>query len=115
IVTGQHENATPDGHTMLMTTISFVINPSFFDKVPYDPYKDFEPVILVVASTNVLVVNASVPATTVQELIALIKANPGKYTFASTGSGQPSTLAGESMRLSLALDMVHVPYNAARP
>jgi tripartite-type tricarboxylate transporter receptor subunit TctC len=59
---------------MLMTTSSFVINPSFFDKVPYDPYWDFEPVTLAVDSTNVLMVNSSVPVTTVKELVALIRA-----------------------------------------
>src|SRR6516165_6018195 len=115
IGTGQAAKATPDGHTMLITTSSFVINPSFFDKVPYDPRKDFEPVILAVVSTNVLVVNSSVPATTVKELVALIRANLGKYSFASTGVGQPSTLAGESLRLSLGLNIVLVPYNGGGP
>jgi tripartite-type tricarboxylate transporter receptor subunit TctC len=85
IGTGQAAKATPDGHTLLMTTNSFVINPSFFDKVPYDPLRDFDPVTLAVASTNVLMVNPSVPATTVKELVALIRAYPAKYTFASTG------------------------------
>src|SRR5215471_9609947 len=100
IGTGQAAKAAPDGYTILMTVNSFVIGPSFFDKLPYDPYKDFEPVTLAVDSTNVLVVNSSVPATTVRELIALIRANPGKYSFASTGVGQPSSLAAESLRLS---------------
>jgi tripartite-type tricarboxylate transporter receptor subunit TctC len=115
IGTGQAARAAPDGYTMLMTTSSFVVNPSFFHKVPYDPHKDFEPVILAVASTNVLVVNSSVPATTVRELVALIRANPGKYSFASTGVGQPSALAGESLRLSLGLHIVQVPYNGGGP
>jgi tripartite-type tricarboxylate transporter receptor subunit TctC len=100
---------------MLVTVNSFVISPSFFDKVPYDPYKDFEPVTLAVDSTNVLVVNSSVPAKTVKELIALIRANPGKYNFASGGAGGPSHLAGESLRLSLGLDIVQVPYNGGGP
>jgi tripartite-type tricarboxylate transporter receptor subunit TctC len=115
IGTGQAAKAAPDGHTMLMTVNSFVIGPSFFDKVPYDPYKDFEPVTLAVDSTNVLVVNASVPATTVREVIALIRANPGKYNFASAGGGTPSYLSGESLRLSLGLDIVQVPYGGGGP
>jgi tripartite-type tricarboxylate transporter receptor subunit TctC len=68
-----------------------------------------------VASTNVLIVNSSVPATTVKELIALIRANPGKYSFASTGIGQSGHLAGESLRVSLGLDIVQVPYNGGGP
>jgi tripartite-type tricarboxylate transporter receptor subunit TctC len=115
IGTGQAAKAKPDGHTILVTTNSFVINPNFFAKVPYDPYKDFEPVILAVDSTNVLIVNSSVQATTVKELIALIKANPGKYAFASTGGGQATHLAGESLRLSQGLDVVQVPYNGGGP
>jgi tripartite-type tricarboxylate transporter receptor subunit TctC len=98
-----------------VTTNSFVINPSFFDRVPYDPLRDFDPVTLAVASTNVLIVNPSVPATTVKELIALIRANPAKYTFASTGGGQATHLAGETLRLSLSLDIVQVPYNGGGP
>jgi tripartite-type tricarboxylate transporter receptor subunit TctC len=100
---------------MLITVNSFIINPSFFDKVPYDPFKDFEPVTLAVDSTNVLVVNSSVQATTVKELIALIRADPGKYTLASTGGGQATHLAGESLRLSQSLDIVQVPYNGGGP
>jgi tripartite-type tricarboxylate transporter receptor subunit TctC len=115
IGTGQAAKAPPDGHTMLITTSSFVINPSFFDKVPYDPYRDFEPITLAVDSINVLMVNSSVPATTVKELVTLIRANPGKYTFASTGGGQPTHLAGEGLRLSLGLDIVQVPYNGGGP
>jgi len=115
IGTGQAAKATPDGHTMLITVNSFVINPSFFEKVPYDPYKDFEPVTLAVDSTNVLVVNPSVPARTVKEIVALIRANPGKYTFASTGGGQVAHLAGEGLRLSQGLDIVPVPYNGGGP
>jgi tripartite-type tricarboxylate transporter receptor subunit TctC len=115
IGTGQAARAAPDGHTMLMTVNTYVINPSFFDKVPYDPYKDFAPVTLAVAYPTVLTVNASVPAKTVEELIALIRANAGKYNFASTGVGTAAHLAGENVRLSGGLDIVQVPYNGAGP
>jgi tripartite-type tricarboxylate transporter receptor subunit TctC len=115
IGTGQAARAAPDGHTILFAFSSHVVNPTLFDKIPYDPHKDFEPVTLAVASTAVLSVNPSVPANTVKELVALIRANPGKYNFASPGAGTQVHLAGEQFRMSLALDLVHVPYNGAGP
>jgi tripartite-type tricarboxylate transporter receptor subunit TctC len=115
IATGQAARAAPDGYTILFAFSSYVVNPTLFDKIPYDPYKDFEPVTLAVASTTVLSVNPAVPAATVKELVDLIKANPGKYNFASPGAGTQAHLAGEQMRQSLGLDLVHVPYNGAGP
>jgi tripartite-type tricarboxylate transporter receptor subunit TctC len=115
IGTGQVARATPDGHTLLMNVNSFVINPSFFDKVPYDPYKDFEPISLAVRSTTLLSVNPSVPAKTIQDLVSLIRANPGKYNFSSGGVATQAHLTGELFRLSLGLDLVHVPYNGGGP
>ena len=81
--TGQAARAAPDGYTVLFAFSSHVVNPSLFARVPYDPVKDFEPVTLAVASTHVLTVNPSVPAKTVEELVTLVRANPGKYNFAS--------------------------------
>jgi len=81
----------------------------------YDPQKDFEPVTLAVTSPAVLSVNPSVPAKTVDELIALIKANPGKYSFASAGAGTQSHLTAEQFRLKFNLDLVHVPFNGGGP
>jgi tripartite-type tricarboxylate transporter receptor subunit TctC len=115
IGTGQAARAAPDGHTILVAFTTFAINPAFFDKVPYDPSKHFEAVTLAVASTTVLLVNASVPAKSVKELIDLIRANPGKYSFASPGVGTPPHLLGEHFRLSLGLDLVHVPFNGLGP
>jgi tripartite-type tricarboxylate transporter receptor subunit TctC len=115
IGTGQAARSTPDGYTILVVFSSYVVNPTLFDKIPYDPNKDFDPVILPVTSTTVLVVNPSVPAKTVKDLVALIKANPGKYSFASAGAGTQSHLAGEQFRLSLGLDLVHVPFNGGAP
>src|SRR6516225_9955790 len=79
IGTGQAARAAPDGHTVLITFSTHVVNPSLFAKIPYDPSKDFEPITLAVTSTTVLTVNPAVPAQTVKELVDLIRANPGKY------------------------------------
>jgi tripartite-type tricarboxylate transporter receptor subunit TctC len=115
IGTGQAARAAPDGYSLLVVFSSFVVNPTLFDKLPFDPIKDFEPITLAVSSTTVLVVHPSVPARTVKELVALIKQNPGKYNFASAGTGTQSHLAGEQFRLSLGLDLVHVPFNGGAP
>jgi tripartite-type tricarboxylate transporter receptor subunit TctC len=105
--------APADGYTLLVVNPSYVINPTLYDKVPYEFEKDFDPVTLAVATTLVLTVHPSVPARTVDELVALIKANPGKYSYASPGTGTPGHLVGEQFRLSLGLDLVHVPFNSA--
>jgi tripartite-type tricarboxylate transporter receptor subunit TctC len=113
--TGQVAKAAPDGYTILFAFSSHVVNPTLFARVPYDPIKDFDPVTLAVASTTVLTVNPSVPAKTVKELVDLIKANPGKYSFGSAGAGTQAHLAGEQFRLSLGLDLVHVPFGGGGP
>jgi tripartite-type tricarboxylate transporter receptor subunit TctC len=111
----QAAKARPDGHTILVNTNNHVINPSLFAKVPYDPFKDFDAVTLMTSFASALSVNPSVPASTVGELVALIRANPGTYSFASAGLGTPSHLLGEQFRVSLGLDMVHVPYGGSGP
>jgi tripartite-type tricarboxylate transporter receptor subunit TctC len=105
----------PDGYTLLVVTPSFVINPSLYAKLAYDPIRDFTPVILAVASPHVLLVNPSFPAKTVKELVALAKANPGKYSYASAGTGQSAQLAAELFKLAFGLDIVHVPFNGGAP
>ena len=115
IATGQAARAAPDGHTLLFAFSSYVVNPTLFERIPYDPDKDFDPVTLAVVSTAVLSVNPSVPARSAKELVDLIRANPGKYNFASPGAGTQAHLAGEQLRQQLALDIVHVPYNGAGP
>jgi tripartite-type tricarboxylate transporter receptor subunit TctC len=115
IGTGQAARAAADGYTVLVAFTSHVVNPTLFDKIPYDPYKDFESVTLAVSTTTVLFINPSVPAKTVKDLVDLIRASPGKFNFASPGAGTPAHLAGEHMRQSLKLDLVHVPYNGAGP
>jgi tripartite-type tricarboxylate transporter receptor subunit TctC len=113
--TGQVAKAAADGYTILFAFSSHVVNPTLFARVPYDPIKDFDPVTLAVASTTLLTVNPSVPAKTVKELVDLIKANPGKYSFGSAGAGTQAHLAGEQFRLSLGLDLVHVPFGGGGP
>ncbi len=109
---GRAARADRDGHTVVMVATPLAINPSLYDSVPFDPIKDFEPVTLAVSTTTVLAVHPSVPAQTTRDLVALIRANPGKYSFASPGTGTPSHLLGELFRLSLNLDLVHVPFNS---
>jgi tripartite-type tricarboxylate transporter receptor subunit TctC len=113
IAMGRAARTASDGYTLLMVNPSYVINPTLYHKVPYEFEKDFDPVTLAVATTLVLTVHPSVPAHSVKDLIALIKANPGKYSYASPGTGTPGHLVGEMFRLSLGLDLVHVPFNSA--
>jgi tripartite-type tricarboxylate transporter receptor subunit TctC len=108
--------APNDGYTLLMGTVgTHAINASLYAKMPYDHVKDFVPVVLVAGVPNVLVVHPSVPANTVQELIAYGKANPGKLNFASSGSGTSIHLAGELFKVSTGLQMQHVPYKGSAP
>jgi tripartite-type tricarboxylate transporter receptor subunit TctC len=115
IGTAQAARAAPDGYTLLFAFSSYVVNPTLFDKIPYDPAKDFDPVTLAVTSTTVLTVNPMVPATSVKQLVDLIKANPGKYSYSTAGAGTQAHLSGEQFRLLLGLDLVHVPYNGGAP
>ena len=115
IGTAQVAKAPPDGYAILFAFSSHVVNPTLFARVPYDPIKDFDPVTLAVASTTVLTVNPSVPAKTVTELVDLIRSSPGKYSFGSAGAGTQAHLAGELFRLSLGLDLVHVPFGGGGP
>jgi tripartite-type tricarboxylate transporter receptor subunit TctC len=112
---GQVARATPDGYTIMAISTGFMVNPSLYAKVPYDPVKDFTAVSLVAVSPNVVVVNPSVPATTLPELVRLIRDHPGKYSFAGPGVGSTPHLGGELFRLAFKLDLVHVPFTGAAP
>jgi tripartite-type tricarboxylate transporter receptor subunit TctC len=108
--------APADGYTILVVSTGFIVNPSLYAKgVPYDPVKDFAPVTLVAASPNVLTVNPSLPAKSVKELITLVKANPGKYSFAQPATGSTPHLNGELMKLEFGLDLTMVPFTGAAP
>jgi len=105
--------ATPDGYTILVVSTGFIINPSMYSKIGYDPVKDFTPISLVAASPNVVTVHPSVPAKDLKELITLIKANPGKYSYAQPATGSTPHLAGELFKQTYNLDLVTVPFNGA--
>jgi len=113
--TAQAARAPADVYTLLVVSTGFMVNPSMYSKIPYDPVKDFAPVTLVAASPNVISAHPSLPATTLKELVELVKANPGKYSFASPGVGTPPSLVGELFRLSYAPDLVHAPFNGGGP
>jgi len=115
VAVGMVAKAQPDGYTILTPTSAVVVNPSLYAKLPYDTVRDFAAVTLAAASPHVLTVNPLVPAKTVQELISLVKANPGKYSYASPGTGTTGQLAAELFRISLSLDLTHVPFNGAAP
>jgi len=115
IGTAQAAKAAPDGYTILLNVSAFVTNPAFLSKAPYDPIKDFAPVALPVASAIALLVHPSVPAKTLAELVALIRANPGTYSYATGGAGAQPHLTFEQFRVSLGLDVVHVPFTGAGP
>jgi tripartite-type tricarboxylate transporter receptor subunit TctC len=107
--------AAPDGYTILVHGSNFIVNPSLYASIPFDPYRDFAPVTLAGTMPNVIVVHPSVPAQSVQELIALVKANPGKYNYAHPSTGTTPHLAGELFKLTFGLDLVTVPFNGAGP
>lgn len=105
----------PDGYTLLFAAGSFAVNVSLYEKLPYDPIKDFEPVVHVCRVNGILVTHPSVPANSVQELIALAKAQPGAINFASAGSGTILHLAGELFNAQANVKMTHVPYRGSGP
>jgi tripartite-type tricarboxylate transporter receptor subunit TctC len=111
IGTGRAAQSPPDGYTVLVTGGNITNNPYLFDHVPFDPIKDFDPVTLAAATPVVLAVNPSVPAHSVKELVALIRATPGKFSYASPGTGTPPQLVGALFQHSLGLDLVHVPFD----
>jgi tripartite-type tricarboxylate transporter receptor subunit TctC len=108
--------SAPDGYTLVMgVTGSHAINTSLYSNLPYDPVKDFEPVTQVAVVPNVVVVHPSVPARTLKEFIALAKASPGRFDYASLGSGTAAHLGMEMLKREAGIFMVHIPYRGSAP
>ena len=103
-------NAPADGYTLLFTPISFVVNVSLVPKLPFDPVRDFAPIVQIATAPNVLLVNPSVPVRTVGELVKLARARPGDLSFASGGNGSSTHLAAELFKLVGKIELLHVPY-----
>ncbi|HKU69220.1 MAG TPA: tripartite tricarboxylate transporter substrate binding protein [Burkholderiales bacterium] len=105
----------PDGYTLLVTPAPFTIVPGLIAKLPYDPAKGFEPITLINTTPLVVIVNPSVPARNVKELIALARRKPGALNFGSSGSGGTNHLAGELFNTMAGVKMVHIPYKGNAP
>ena len=112
---GAAARAAGDGYTLLVCSSAYVVNPSLYAQAPYDPYKDFVPVMLIGASPNVFVVPAQSDIKTMPELIAKAKANPGKLNWTSPGAGTTPYLAGEVLKLRSGISMQHIPFAGAGP
>src|SRR3954465_2148090 len=112
---GLATTAPPDGYTILVVSSSFVVNPSLYAKIPYDPYKSFIPVTNAAASPNVFTVHPATAAKTMQDLVALAKSNPGKFSIATPGVGTTPDLGAELLKMATGADIVRVPYGGAGP
>jgi tripartite-type tricarboxylate transporter receptor subunit TctC len=117
IATAEVARAPADGYTLLLgSTSTMVLNPMTMAKVPYDPARDFIPIAIIAVSTTSIVVHASVPVKTLPELVAYAKANPGKLSYGSAGTGTMSNLSGELFKQLTGLnELVHIPYKGAGP
>jgi tripartite-type tricarboxylate transporter receptor subunit TctC len=112
---GNAARAQPDGYTIFMATVAHTMAPGIYKKLSYDFEKDFDPITIAASVPNILIVNPSVPVKTVAELIAYIKANPGKVNYGSAGIGSTEHMSGALFRSLAGLDIVHVPYRGGAP
>jgi len=115
IGTGQAAKAIPDGHTLLFAAPSYAVNPMLFTKVPYDPLTSFEPTTMVVTTPTILTVHPSLAVRTVKELVTFILNNPSASSYASPGIGTPPHLLGELFRITVAPNLVHIPFSGGGP
>lgn len=112
---GNAARAQPDGYTLFMATVAHTMAPGIYKKLSYDFEKDFDPITIAASVPNILIVNPSLPVKTVAELIAYIKANPGKVNYGSAGIGSTEHMSGALFRSLAGLDIVHVPYRGGAP
>jgi tripartite-type tricarboxylate transporter receptor subunit TctC len=113
IGTAQAARAAADGYTILVTSTGFMVNPSLYAKIPYDPIKDFTPLTLAAVSPNVIFTHPSLPVKTFKELIDLVKKNPGKYAYAQPAIGSTPHLSAELLKQTYGLDLTMVPFTSA--
>ncbi|WP_334188748.1 Bug family tripartite tricarboxylate transporter substrate binding protein [Noviherbaspirillum sp.] len=111
----QVAKAAPDGYNVLLTISTIVYAPYLYSNIPYDVNKDLVPVSMLTRTPNLLVVPASVPASTLEEFVELARKNPRKFSYGSYGQGSTSHVAGETLNRQAGLDLVHVPYKGAAP
>lgn len=104
-----------DGYTLFLSSAALGVNVSLYPKLNYDPVKDFVPIAVFASSANLLVVHPSLPAKTVKEFIAIVRKNPGKMNFSSSGSGSTQHLSGEMLKLMIKGDFTHIPYKGTGP
>jgi tripartite-type tricarboxylate transporter receptor subunit TctC len=107
--------SAPDGHTVLIGITAMIQAPFLYAKMPFDPFKAFQPVALLARSADLFVVPASNPASNLKEFLALVKANPGKYNYGSYGNATSSHIHGEMLKAQTGTDLMHVPYKGAAP
>jgi tripartite-type tricarboxylate transporter receptor subunit TctC len=108
--------SAPDGYTLLVgSSAEITVGVSLYAKLPYDPVRDLAPVIVIAPVPNIVVINPSVPVTSVKEFVAMARSKPGQINFGSSGNGTTSHLAGEMLKLQAGIDMVHIPYRGSPP
>ncbi len=112
---GVAARSEPDGYTLLLTTSAYVVNPSLYAHSPYDPYQDFAPIAELATSPNVILADPKLGISSIAELVARAKANPGELNYGSPGIGTTPHLTGELLKIKAAIEMTHVPFSGSGP